>query len=201
MVGRRLSPDGRWLLIADEGAGHAATPGSVSVFDLQAWSPGATEPVPVTRLGSRGRWRGVPDGEVEPEYVAVDPQSRLAAVSCQEQDTILLVDLRAQPPRVAGSFRLGTGAHPDGVAVTEWRGPVPAAAGERPEGLARVERADGGLIITANEGHQAPGTLTRVRWPRTGAPTETNGGGWPPAAGRPTWSARRPQRNRQPPAG
>ncbi len=128
-----LSPDGRWLLVADEGEGSAAAAGSVSLYDLRDWSPGAAKEAPVTRLAGLGLWCGAADGEVEPEYVAVDPGSRLAAISCQENDAVLLVDLRTQPPRVAGSIRLPAGAHPDGVAVTEWRGQLLVAVAEEGE--------------------------------------------------------------------
>ena len=138
-----LSPDGRWVLVADEGEGNADTPGSVSVFDLKDWAPGASAPVPVTRLAGLGTWCGVPDGEVEPEYVAVDPRSRLAAVSCQENDTILLVDLRASPPRVAGAFRLSPGAHPDGVAIAEWQGALLIAVAEEGQ-----KNAEGGHAVS-----------------------------------------------------
>ena len=128
-----LSPDGRWLMVADEGEGSATTAGSVSLYDLRDWSPGSPAPVPVTRLTGLGKWCGAADGEVEPEYVAADPRSRLAAVSCQENDAVLLVDLGVNPPQVAGAIRLPAGAHPDGVAVTEWRGQVLVAVAEEGE--------------------------------------------------------------------
>lgn len=128
-----LAPDGRWLLVADEGEGSAAAAGSISLFDLRDWSPGVGTSVPVTRLTGLGKWCSVADGDVEPEYVAIDPGSRLAAVSCQENDAILLVNLMAEPPRVAGVIRLPAGAHPDGVAVTEWRGQVLVAVAEEGE--------------------------------------------------------------------
>lgn len=138
-----LSPDGRWLLVADEGEESDTTAGSLSLYDLHDWSPGSAAAVPVTRLAGLGSWCGAPDGEVEPEYVAVDSGSRLAAVSCQENDAVLLVDLRTQPPRVAGAIRLPAGAHPDGVAVTEWRGQVLVAVAEEGE-----KKKEGGHAVS-----------------------------------------------------
>ena len=127
-----VSPDGRWVLVADEGEGADDTPGSISLYDLNGWSPGATGAVAVTQLGSLGAWCDAPDGRVEPEYVAVDPESRIAAASCQENDRVLLIDLRAAP-RITGAIRLSPGAQPDGVAVARWQGACLVAVAEEGE--------------------------------------------------------------------
>ncbi len=103
------SPDGRWVIIANEARRDDTTPGSIGLLDVAARTyselPGLDEAL------------GLPLGTIEPEYVAVDEQSRFAAVGCQENDAVVLVDLQSSPPRIAGRVMLTPGAQPDGVDV------------------------------------------------------------------------------------
>lgn len=93
-----IPPDGRWLATACEGAGKNRTPGSVIRLDA---SPSADRPTFATtsfNLADLGRRFGVPDDDVEPEYVAFAPDSRFLVASCQENDGVLLIDLAGPAP-------------------------------------------------------------------------------------------------------
>lgn len=83
---------------------------------------------------------GLPPGAIEPEYVAIDPPSRFAAVSLQENDAVFFVDLRGPRPTAAGVLRLPGGAQPDGIALLD------GAAGD----------GDRLLMAVAEEGDRAP---------------------------------------------
>lgn len=116
-----VSPDGRWLIVANEAEGHPDTLGTISVVDLQGVTADtrAFDHAPaVMEIGGLGRLLETSEGDVEPEFVAFDPQSRFAVVSCQENDALLLVDLTSQPtPSVCNVIWLPWGSEPDGVAV------------------------------------------------------------------------------------
>ncbi len=137
-----VSPDGRWAVIACEGQGHPETVGSIAVVDLDGLSADrrarAARPLPVTILDDLGSLLNVPDGAVEPEYVAIDPQSRFAAVTCQENDAVVFVDLRETTPTLAGRVLLGEGAQPDGVSLID--------------GVMGPSGRPGCLMAVANEG-------------------------------------------------
>jgi DNA-binding beta-propeller fold protein YncE len=137
-----VSKDGRYGVVADEGEARGES-GSVHVVDL------------ATRKASRIEvWENVAasSDRVQPEYVAISANSALAAVSCQENDAVVFIDLRDTPRRAPATWHLTRGAQPDGVAVLELS-------------------ADGGgyLVAAAEEGGNALGLawlsadLTEVR--------------------------------------
>ena len=101
-----ISPDGKWVVIANEAEGDDTTPGSIGLIDIQT---GSYTDLPGLEIV------GQPTGVVEPEFVAIDPESRYAAVSCQENDTVVLADLRAEQKRVVSKVALPPGSEPDGV--------------------------------------------------------------------------------------
>lgn len=134
-----VSPDGQWAMIANEGEGHPGTPGTITIIDLRGWTVDRTWPeggLPAREIRPPARRLDASPGEIEPEYVAFDPTSRLAAVSLQENDAVLLLDMQAEPQEVGGIVYLPAGAQPDGVALLD------GAAGE-PDGL---------LLVVAEEG-------------------------------------------------
>ncbi len=117
-----VSPDGNWLLIANEGEGHIDTPGGVRAVDLRTLTMdrrASDSPLPVTVLDGLDELLDTPIGDCEPEYIAFDPAGRFAAVSCQENDAIALVDMRQSLPKFAGVIFLPYGSQPDGVAVLD----------------------------------------------------------------------------------
>lgn len=120
-----ISPDGRWLVVANEGEGDdraSVAPGSVSVVKLAG-----------SDLFTHRRFHGAlpswqldvhagfaPDaGEVEPEYVAFDPKSRFALVTCQENNGAVVIDLCGPEPKVGAKLFLPKGSEPDGCAVLD----------------------------------------------------------------------------------
>lgn len=115
-----ISPDGRWAVVANEGEGSPDVPGTITVVDLAGISPddrAVERTLPSHEITGLGRWLETYDGAAEPEYVAIDPDSRFALVTCQENDAALLVDLRTTPPQIGGVLWTPFGAEPDGVAL------------------------------------------------------------------------------------
>lgn len=121
-----ISPDGRWAVVANEGEGDdraSIAPGSVTVLALHAIDPlthrNFTGDVPTFELDVHDGI-ALDAGEVEPEYVAMDPRSRFAVVTCQENDAAVVMALDAAEPRVLPTrFYLSAGAEPDGAAILD----------------------------------------------------------------------------------
>ncbi|MBL8695901.1 MAG: hypothetical protein JNJ88_17535 [Planctomycetes bacterium] len=120
-----ISPDGRWLVVANEGEGDSrasVAPGSVSVVKLAG-----TDLLAHRRFhGALESWQldvheglALDAGEVEPEYVAFDPGSRFALVTCQENDGAVVIDLGGPEPKVGAKVFLPKGSEPDGCAVLD----------------------------------------------------------------------------------
>jgi hypothetical protein len=128
-----LSADARWLAVACEGQGKHRTPGSLHLLRVDGLAltetRGLSGDTPSWHSGGLGRWFDTSDDAVEPEYAAFDPTAPVLAVSCQENDGVLLVDCSGAEPVIRQALRTEPGAQPDGVAI----------------------RA--GLVVTADEGN------------------------------------------------
>ncbi len=117
-----FTPDGQWLIVACEAEGDPNTPGSV---ELHPYDPNGARPCGMAMaldgfpaLDPAGS--ATPPGQVEPEYVAVAPDGRFAALTCQDNDAVVLVDLRAAPGALHDSaVALLPDSQPDGVAILD----------------------------------------------------------------------------------
>ena len=106
-----FSPDGRWLLVANEGepsADYTVDPeGSVSIVDLRRGAAGARQSD--VRTVSFASFNNValdtsirifgPNAtvaqDIEPEYIAVAQDSKTAWVTCQENNALAVIDIRS----------------------------------------------------------------------------------------------------------
>jgi len=117
-----ISADGKWALIPDEAENDSNTPGAIWALDMSSITPDRnlndTPPSPVSLPGLENLLK-TPIGDIEPELVAFDQQSRFAAVSCQENDAVVLVDLSHGQPAIVHAIHLEKGAQPDGVGVLD----------------------------------------------------------------------------------
>ena len=166
-----FSPDGRYIVTADEGEPNAAYTidpvGSVSIIDIannysvKALTFETFESQKTTLLASGFRLFG-PNAtlaqDIEPEYVAISPDSRKAWVTLQENNGIAEVDL------VAGSilriWPLGTkdvslasnaidpSDRDNKIELATW----PVRTFYLPDALAHFEANGGSYLITADEG-------------------------------------------------
>ena len=106
-----FSPDGRWLLVANEGEpndDYMVDPaGSVSIVDLRRGAAGVRERDVRTadftkfnhaKLDASIRIFG-PNAtvaqDIEPEYIAVSDDSRTAWATCQENNALAIIDIRS----------------------------------------------------------------------------------------------------------
>ncbi len=121
-----ISPDGRWAVVANEGEGDdraSVAPGSFGVYALHAIDPlehrSFVGEVPTFDIDVH-RDVAIDAGEIEPEYVAIDPRSRFAVVTCQENDAAVVVSpSSAEPKLLPARFYLPAGSEPDGAAVLD----------------------------------------------------------------------------------
>ncbi|HVJ56657.1 MAG TPA: hypothetical protein VM574_02380 [Terrimicrobiaceae bacterium] len=120
-----FSPDGRWLLVANEGEpsdDYTVDPaGSVSIIDLRRGAAGVRQRDVRTadfknfnraKLDKSIRIFG-PDAsveqDIEPEYIAVSHDSRIAWATCQENNALAIIDIRSA--RVVELVGLGIKDH------------------------------------------------------------------------------------------
>ncbi len=106
-----FSPDGRWLLVANEGepgADYTVDPeGSVSIVDLRRGAPGVRQSdvrtVSFTSFNNVALDPSIrifgPNAtvaqDIEPEYIAVAQDSRTAWLTCQENNALAVIDIRS----------------------------------------------------------------------------------------------------------
>ena len=106
-----FSPDGRWLLVANEGepsADYTVDPeGSVSIVDLRRGAAGVRQSdvrtVSFTSFNNVALDPSIrifgPNAtvaqDIEPEYIAVAQDSRTAWVTCQENNALAVIDIRS----------------------------------------------------------------------------------------------------------
>jgi DNA-binding beta-propeller fold protein YncE len=113
------SPDGNWVIVANEAEENTEIAGSITVFDLREVN--GIEDIKKTlkhyNLNGLDKLLAVPAGEIEPEFVCFAPDSSFVAVGCQENSAIVFIDLRESEPFLAGFIQLPVGSNPDGIAI------------------------------------------------------------------------------------
>ncbi len=117
-----ISPDGKYAIVACEAERHPDAPGEVWVIDISNLSPdrfARDGELPAHAVPGLKKLLGMPESEVEPEFVAFDPQSRFAVISCQENNLLLTLDLQTGVPTFGKPIYLTAGAEPDGVSILD----------------------------------------------------------------------------------
>ncbi|HYO81641.1 MAG TPA: choice-of-anchor I family protein [Bryobacteraceae bacterium] len=166
-----FSPDGRWVLTANEGepsANYATDPeGSVTVIDLAKgvanpsvrqvrfteWNTATVSP------GMRIFGPGASFAQdVEPEYIAVSPDSTRAWVTLQENNAIAEIDVAGA--RIVRVLPLGYKDHSkagNGLDVSDRDNKIdirnwPIFGMYMPDGIAAISQGGRTYLLTANEG-------------------------------------------------
>ena len=171
-----FSPDGSLVLVANEGEpndDYTIDPeGSLTLIDISSGVAGAT----ATHMGFEAFNAGgaleseLPEGvrifgpgatvsqDLEPEYVAFDPNRPLAIAVLQENNAVAVVDLAAG--EVAGILDLGTKDHSlpenaldasnrdDAINITTW----PVLGFYMPDAIKAFDVGGETYFVTANEG-------------------------------------------------
>lgn len=171
-----FSPDGRWLVVANEGepeADYSFDPvGSISRIDVSAGAASVTADRVVTfGFESFNDRRGELDPSVrifgpgasvaqdlEPEYITISPDSQTAWVGCQENNCVAIVDLAT--PAVTRIIGLGFKDHSqpgNGLDASDKDGgihirPWPVRGMYQPDGMACWTAGDTTYVLTANDG-------------------------------------------------
>lgn len=172
-----FTPNGKYLLVANEGepndtytvdpegsisvihvGGRNITQSDVRTADFRAFNPGNID----SRIRIFGPSATVPQ-DLEPEYIAVDHDSRTAYVTLQENNAIAVVDIRTAT--VTRLFALGTkdhnlagngldpsdrdnGSGGPAIRIGSW----PIFGMYQPDGIAAYDYRDHTYLVTANEG-------------------------------------------------
>ncbi|UYV13252.1 MAG: choice-of-anchor I family protein [Phycisphaera sp.] len=168
-----FTPNGRYALVANEGEpndDYTVDPeGSVSVIRIRPGREIRQSDVRTAGFG-RIRDRHLDDSvrifgpgasiaqDLEPEYIAVDPNGRTAYVVCQENNAIVTIDVRSA--RVTDIWGLGTKNHAmaanamdasnrdDAINIATW----PVHGYYLPDTIATYTAGRRTFIVTANEG-------------------------------------------------
>ncbi|MFC3688318.1 choice-of-anchor I family protein [Aquipuribacter hungaricus] len=170
-----FTPDGRTLLVANEGEpsgygpGQTDPEGSVSVVDVRRGVPtqadvrtagfGGFDAAALRAAGVRLSGPGASVAQdLEPEYVTVDARSRTAWVSLQEANALAVVDVRTAT--VTDVLPLGTKDHSvpgagldpsdrdGGTMIGTW----PVRGLYMPDAVASYQSRGRTFVVTANEG-------------------------------------------------
>lgn len=172
-----FTPDGRKVLVANEGEPardcSADPEGSVSIIDVS----GGADAIDASRVRTatfrrfnprRGQLRalGVRLGrpgtrvaqDLEPEYIAVSPDSRLAWVTLQENDAIAILDIDAAAfTRIVALGSKDHGREEAGIDASDRDGairihPWPVRGLYQADGIAAFRAGGRVYLATANEG-------------------------------------------------
>ncbi len=176
-----MSPDGRYVLTANEGEPNAAyttdPEGSVSVIDISGGIAGLTQ-ANVTTVGFTGyngqaatlRAQGIriygglaatPSTvaqDLEPEYVAVSANSQTAYISLQENNAIAVLDLTTKqftalrPVGYSDLSQPGRGLDASDQTTDVLIANWPVKGMRQPDAIATFEAGGTAYLITANEG-------------------------------------------------
>ncbi|WP_210394683.1 choice-of-anchor I family protein [Motiliproteus sediminis] len=170
-----FTPDGRYLLVANEGEPSDAyshdPKGSVTIIDSQyGWSP---RTVDFSRFNHRGKGKGsgkldgdvrvfgpnaTPAQDFEPEYIAVSTDSTTAWVSLQENNAMAIIDIAKA--EVDAVVSLGFKDHSlarnsfdasdrdNAINLQSW----PVLGMYQPDAIASFEHDGKSYILSANEG-------------------------------------------------
>lgn len=164
-----VSPDGRKVVCANEGEpadDYLTDPeGSVSIIDISAGIQNAT----VTNVSLAGLALSNPSGalikpntplenDLEPEYIAIDANSAVAFVACQENNVLMGIDLATGAINLAVGLGFKDHSLPgngfdasnrdNGINIQNW----PVKGIYQPDAIATYYVGTAAYIVTANEG-------------------------------------------------
>jgi YVTN family beta-propeller protein len=163
-----FTPDGSKVVTADEGEPSddysSDPPGTISIIDISAGAAAAT----VTTVNFEGieldpavRIYGpnaTPAQDLEPEYIAISPDSTTAYVTLQENNALGVIDLTAAKVTAAIPFgfkdhskpgnELDAGKDDGKININNW----PIFGMYQPDGIAAYQVGDQLYLVTANEG-------------------------------------------------
>lgn len=163
-----ISPDGRFAVSANEGElkGTDDPEGSVSIVDLDTQIVTTIDFRALDVAPPPGLHRAGPPGtpmsrDLEPEYVAISPDSTTAWVTLQEASGLAIVDLRtatlvdvvalgARPPLTAA---FDASDRDGGIHLQRW----PVHSMYQPDQIAAFAHDGATWLVTANEGDSRDG--------------------------------------------
>ncbi len=119
-----ISPDGRFAVIACESEEHGDMRPSIDFIDLRELKAGTGGPKLLKRIDGvmLSNELGVPEKVIEPEFAAISPDSRMAAVSCQENNAVILFDTTGTYPKYQETVKLPVYSEPDGITLAGTNG-------------------------------------------------------------------------------
>ncbi|MEM8757480.1 MAG: hypothetical protein AAGF47_06840 [Planctomycetota bacterium] len=164
-----FSHDGARLLVVNEGepgtepGTEVDPPGSLSVIDLardgdQSRVTGVQQLAFGTPSASDTalRWTTplaeTPPDWIEPEYAAFSEDDAVAFVTCQENNGVAVVDLRADPPAITALLDLGEFVHTGPHALRPGSGVERLRSLPQPDGIATLAFDGRPVFLTADEG-------------------------------------------------
>lgn len=166
-----VTPDGKKILVANEGEPNAAytndPEGSISIIDISSGILELTQQqvktldfknAPKKIEGSIRKPNATFAQDLEPEYIAINANSTLAAVTCQESNVIIYVDLTTDKiVKYAGlgfkdyslpANKIDVSDKDGGIRLKNW----PIKGVYQPDAIAAYMIGNATFFVTANEG-------------------------------------------------
>jgi len=147
-----ISPNGKWLVVADEAEGDPKTPGSIILVDISNLS---LAKLPTYKVAGLAEAIGRPAGRVEPEFVSIDPNSKFSAVACQDDNAVVIFPL-SKNPRVVSCIKLPRIALPDGANLIQYGANMLLSVAEEGSDTLSI------FLINPNKLSQTPRLLSRL---------------------------------------
>jgi 2',3'-cyclic-nucleotide 2'-phosphodiesterase / 3'-nucleotidase / 5'-nucleotidase len=182
-----ITPNGKYLLVANEGpvTDTVDPDGTISVVDLSKGiaavlaNPSmyvstinfnSLDAAPLIAAGVRIQAGKTASQDLEPEYIAVTPDSKLAFVSLQENNAIAKLNLTTKPPSLVTVFPLTPQNHANVLLDPSDEDKAPTFRTlnnlfgmPMPDAIAAYKAKDGKVyVVTANEGDARDGEEERI---------------------------------------
>ncbi|MDX2273217.1 MAG: esterase-like activity of phytase family protein [Cyanobacteriota bacterium] len=149
-----ITPDGKKVVVAIEDEEDTDNlpgqrPGSITIVTLNSQDPAQSEVANLTIDLSQVAGANYPT-DPQPEYVAISPDGKTAAVTLQENNAIALVDLAGE--KIIRIFSAGTSQHAKADLTEDGEISLTQAFEGRREPDTIAFTPDGNYLVTLNEG-------------------------------------------------
>jgi 2',3'-cyclic-nucleotide 2'-phosphodiesterase len=144
-----ISPNGKYAVVANEAEIDEDNPnnpdivGSVSILDLTGGKDSifVVKEVYLENHPLITGINGIDMTQIEPEFVAITPDSQYALVTVQEASLVLVIHLNGADSELTQVIELPSGSEPDGIAISA-NGKLAVTANEDSQGISILDLSE-----------------------------------------------------------